>query len=123
MGCRVMYGICRPHQLGICQIVSSRIVIAVVVGEIAGCDLQANAMARLETTGRWTELDAQRHHRPQFQQIFTIETVAVTRAHQAVAHLQRGRLVPICGRVLIHQTRTKKSVSGADELTKRTASG
>ena len=75
MGCRVMYGICRPHQLGICQIVPSRIVIAVVVGEIAGCDLQANAMARLKTAGRWSKLDVQRHHRPQFQQRFTIEAV------------------------------------------------
>ena len=102
-----MYGIRRPHQLGICQIIPSRIVIAVVIGEIAGCDLQANAMARLKTAGRWTELDAQFRHLSQSQQLFTIEAVAVTRTHHAVAHLQRGRLVPVCGRVLIHQTRKK----------------
>ena len=105
MGYRVMYGIRRPHQFGICQIVPSRVVIAVVVGEIAGCDLQANAMARLKTAGRWTELDAQFHHRPHFQQLFNVEAVAVTHAHHAVAHFQRGSLVPFCRRVLIHQTR------------------
>ena len=97
-----MYGIRRPHQLGVSQIVPSRVVVAVVVGEIAGCDLQANAMARFKKAGRWSELDAQLHHRPQFQQLFSAEAVAVTRAHHAVAYLQRGTLVPVCGRVLIN---------------------
>jgi hypothetical protein len=40
-------------------------------------------------------LNAQRHHRPHFQQLFNVKTVAVTRAHHAVAHLQRGSLVPV----------------------------
>ena len=93
----------RHSSFGISQIIPSRVVIAVVVGEVAGCDLQTNAMARLKTAGRWAELDAQFHHRPQFQQLFTIEAVAVTRTHHAVAHLPRGSLIPICGRVLIHQ--------------------